>query len=141
MTNCSQPCEAINFIANQTTTIQATLTTIAGCQLADELELVVQGKTDVFIPNIFSPNGDGVNDFFTIYTSVGITNILSLQIADRWGNLVFQANNFPPNQTNVGWDGQSKNQVLSSQTLIYFVEIEMPDKTTKIFSGELFLVL
>lgn len=141
LNDCSQPCLNPSFTATTSTTIQATLTTLDGCQIRDELLLSLPEKTDIFIPNIFSPNGDGINDFFTVYASAGITNILSLQVADRWGNLVFQANNFAPNQTSLGWDGRLKNQVLSSQTFIYFVEIEMPDKTTKILSGELFLVL
>lgn len=138
--NCLFPCQTISFEATEATTIQATLTTIDGCQIRDKMQLTLPPKVAIYIPSVFSPNGDGINDFFTIFTSESISTILSLQIADRWGNLVFQRGNFPPNQVTLGWDGRIKNQPLNSQTFIYFVEIELPDNTTKSLSGEIFLV-
>jgi gliding motility-associated-like protein len=68
----------------------------------------------VYIPNIFSPNFDGTNDHFTVFDddssgkslSTGdIANIKQLTIYDRWGEMVYQKNNFLPNDPTQGWDG------------------------------------
>ncbi len=72
---------------------------------------------------------------------MGISNIKSLKVLDRWGNLVFQAFGFPPNQENFGWDGKFQNRLFNHQIFLYFVEIELPDGTVKKLSGEVVLVL
>lgn len=139
--DCLQPCASILFTAIESTAIQATLTTIDGCLVTDELQLSVPIETSIYAPSAFSPNGDGINDFFTIYSNENIAIIQSLKIGDRWGNLVFQASDFPPNQDSFGWDGTFKNQRLSSQVFIYFLTVEMQDGSIKKLSGEIFLVL
>lgn len=139
--DCLQPCFTADFTVTTATTIQATLTTTDGCQITDDLQLTLPPKIDIYIPSAFSPNGDGINDFFTIFTSPSITNIRSLQIGDRWGNLVFQAANFPPNQASLGWNGTFNNRTLQGQSFIYLAIIEMPDGEIKKLSGELVLIL
>jgi gliding motility-associated-like protein len=62
----------------------------------------VEIPEDIVLPNVFSPNGDGVNDFLEVPLS-GI-KALSLTIFDRWGNVVFESA-----QTKLYWDGRSIN--------------------------------
>ena len=139
--DCPNPCLNPSFIAHESATIQATLTTFDGCEISDELQLIVQAKIDIYIPSAFSPNGDGINDIFTIFTGTGISTIQSFKVFDRWGNLVFQALDFPSNQENFGWDGKFQNRLFNNQIFLYFVEIELPDGTIKKLSGEVVLVL
>jgi gliding motility-associated-like protein len=70
-----------------------------GCENTTEIDLVVNGIL-LYVPNAFSPNGDGVNDVFKPVV-VGANNY-TLQVFDRWGNLIFETND-----VNQGWDGDS----------------------------------
>jgi len=137
---CSNPClDQIIFPLNSNF-ISATLTTFNGCQVSDEIEIEVVKEFDLFIPNAFSPNGDGFNDQFTIYTEAKITNISSFKIFNRWGNLIFMANDIPPNLESVGWDGMYQNKLLDSGVFTYLIEIRMPDGALKSWIGDVTLI-
>ncbi len=77
---------------------------------------------DVFIPNVFSPNDDGINDFFTVYSSPEIKVIDRLIIFDRWGNLIFEKLKFEPNIEPIGWNGDFKGQKLNPAVFAVYVE-------------------
>ena len=63
-----------------------------GCEDTCVYRLAIDyGQLKAYIPNIFTPNNDGVNDFFTIFGSVNVSRISQLQIFDRYGELVFVA--------------------------------------------------
>ena len=138
--DCPPPCIAVRFNALRSGTIQATLETIDNCTITDELQITVQPKIDIYVPSVFSPNGDGINDYFSILTGAGISKILTLQVFDRWGNLVFRQDDFLPNNGAAGWDGKWKNQVLENGVYLYFAELEVIDNPSILKSGDVFLV-
>lgn len=110
----------------------------ANC-IIDTLVSVMQGDCDIFIPNAFTPNYDGFNDLFKIYPhSAFLGQILSLKIFDRWGGLMFEANNFDINK--VGWDGTYKGENLPPGVYVYVVEAEMENGTRKILKGDVTLL-
>jgi len=134
---CSAPCLNLSFAPLFTLNVEATLHTFDDCEVVDEIEIRVNPKNDVYIPSAFSPNGDGINDIFTIHTGSGITTIQALKIFNRWGDLVFQANDIPSNSEAYGWDGTFHNQPLKNGVFIYFAEIMMPDERTEKVVGEI----
>ncbi|MFK7984240.1 MAG: gliding motility-associated C-terminal domain-containing protein [Saprospiraceae bacterium] len=77
-----------------------------GCIGADSLTLIQQCPTDLYIPNVFSPNGDNQNDEFTILG--GDMQSMELKIFNRWGELLFESK-----QQEVGWDGTTFNQEMA----------------------------
>lgn len=77
-------------------------------------------QLQVYIPNVFSPNGDGQNDRFTVYANEPISLIKSLMIVDRWGNNVFNNSDFLPNEESSGWDGLYNNNELESSVYTYY---------------------
>jgi gliding motility-associated-like protein len=77
---------------------------------------------DVFVPNTFSPNGDGRNDRF-YPMGRGITTVRSLQIFNRWGELVFERRSFGLNDSSAGWDGTYKGRRLSPDVYVYTMEL------------------
>lgn len=79
-------------------TLQATDTN--GCYGYDTVTITVFPLHDIFIPNAFTPNGDGNNDFFSIYGKLNLLVFFEARIFDRWGEKVFESNN--PYFT---WDG------------------------------------
>jgi gliding motility-associated-like protein len=76
-----------------------------------------------FLPNTFSPNGDGVNDIFAP-RGVGITRVNSMRIFNRWGEMVFEKMNFVANDrtTGGGWDGNYKGKPASADVYVYIIE-------------------
>lgn len=70
-----------------------------------------------FIPNTFSPNGDGVNDFLYIQTIS--LKVLKFQLFDRMGNLVFETNNLKDR-----WDGVTQNGKIKAGVFIYYTVME-----------------
>ena len=77
-------------------TFQVVITdTLTNCMASDEIAIIVEKVRNVFIPNAFTPNGDNVNDVFMIFGNQSVSQINVLRIYDRWGELVFEKENFP----------------------------------------------
>lgn len=108
-------CQVVEVSPNNTTTYTTRIVDENGCSDTDEITVNVNKKRNVYAANIFSPNGDGVNETFDIVTGPGVSMIESFQIYDRWGNLVFSKNNYNPGEnTEDGWKGTfgENNQAL-----------------------------
>ena len=92
--------------------------------------------TDIYIPNAFSPNGDGENDFLKIYYgNLACIKTLQLSIYDRWGENVFKTT-----VTNFQWDGKYMGKMLNTQVLTYYLQIEFSDQTVLKKKGNISLV-
>ena len=112
-----------------------------GCIAYDELLIQVITSTGLYIPNAFSPNGDGLNDVFMIMgKTTGLKTIADFSIYTRWGEKVYQVQNFLPNDPAYGWDGTFRNQPLNPQVLVYQVKVEKIDGTIEYLEGSLTLV-
>lgn len=95
----------------------------------------------VYFPNAFSPNADGINDFFTIYGELpDVVVVENLMIFDRWGNQIHNQSNFLPNEENVGWDGTFKGKLMPVGTYVYVAEVRFLDGETAIYRGDILLV-
>lgn len=117
--NCAQP--IIKPTASQT--YKVTARNIAGCTTEKNITITVLCKDqNLFIPNTFSPNGDGMNDYF-YPRGKGLFTIKSFKIFSRWGILVFEKNNFSPNQQTYGWDGKYKGNALQPDVYVYLVDV------------------
>ncbi|MFN0174621.1 MAG: gliding motility-associated C-terminal domain-containing protein [Saprospiraceae bacterium] len=111
-----------------------------GCIASDTLCYKIRSHRRVYPPNVFSPNGDGQNDFFTIFSDDGVKQILSLKIFNRWGGQIYQANNIKTNDEPRGWDGTFKGQELNIDVFVWVAEIEFIDGEIIRMSGDVTLV-
>ena len=124
----------------ETTTYTLEVKNDGGCRSKDEITVsVFCDGANIFIPNTFSPNGDGANDIFYPRGS-GIFRITRLHIFNRWGELVFEKNNFLPNDPSAGWDGTFKGQKLISDVYVYTAEIVCDNNTPLILNGNIALL-
>jgi gliding motility-associated-like protein len=121
-------------------TYQLLITDVFGCTISDTLHIEVEKDLDVFIPNVFSPNGDGVNDRFYIKGANGVVNVKSLEIFDRWGNKVFSALNIPPNDPYLGWDGKFSGHFILPGVYVYKAVIEFYNTKEILLLGDLTLI-
>ena len=125
----------------QATEYTAQVFDINGCTGSASIRILVDRNRNVYIPNIFSPNDDGRNDFFEIAIGPGVKNINFMQIYDRWGALIYEARNFLPELNNsVRWDGTHKGKKLPPAAFVYLVEVEFLDGTTLLYRGTVSIV-
>ena len=110
-----------------------------GCISRASSFIRVGERFEVFAPNSFSPNGDGRNDFFTVFGSQ-ISNIHRLEVFDRWGNQVFKTQDLQPNIENLGWDGTYKDQRLNPNVFTWSAEIEFYGGRLELYYGDLTLM-
>ena len=108
---------------NSTTTYVATVVNNGNCVAADSIKItVICNNANFFVPNTFSPNGDGVNDVFYV-RGKGLNIVPSLTIFNRWGQIVFQKKDFSPNDPSAGWDGTFNGQKAPVDVYVYTLEI------------------
>ncbi|PCH94830.1 MAG: hypothetical protein COB85_05160, partial [Bacteroidetes bacterium] len=121
-TACADP------IANPevTTTYYLSVIDANNCTGSDSILITVVNVAEIFIPNLFSPNADNVNDIFYIRGN-GIDQ-LEIIIYDRWGEKIFDGakadiwaadGTYP---TNVGWDGTYKGKPMNQAVFVYVVK-------------------
>ncbi len=114
----------------ETTTYTVTITNEFGCFTSASIEIMVD--PEVRVPNVFSPNDDGVNDTFgPIFPSSSVLEQFS--IYDRWGELVFE---------NEGdrWDGRLNDKPLPSDAYVYIITVLHADGTRETLKGDVTLI-
>ena len=108
-----------------------------GCTDQATFRLFVDRSRPIYVPNAFSPNGDGTNDLFYIYARHGIVeNIKAFQVFNRWGESVFEGYNLDPNNPQHGWDGKFRGEFMNPAVFGWYAEIEFIDGTVEIFKGD-----
>lgn len=94
----------------------------------------------IYVPNTFTPNGDGINDIFMI-RGLAATRINNFRIFDRWGKLVFESLNGTANEPRFGWDGTDRGgEKLNPAVFVYTYEIECINHDIITGSGNITLV-
>jgi gliding motility-associated-like protein len=93
-----------------------------GCTATDDVLVRVSEQSVIFAPNAFTPNGDGVNDSWSISLGPGVSELRQVQIFDRWGELVYSAHNIPAVDGLSLWDGTYKGRDLQPEVFVYRIE-------------------
>lgn len=111
-----------------------------GC-IANASVSLDEPRCPVWIPNVFSPNKDAINDYFNIATinnyNLGINRYI---IFDRWGNKVFKSENFAVEEADKYWDGIYQNQAVEVGVYTYLIEVLHPNGEIEFFAGDVTLV-
>lgn len=139
-TDCSNPV----FSPSDDITYFLTVTTAAGCVEMDTIAFRVEQQTKVYIPNVFSPNQDGINDVFSIFSDEDIE--YEMHIYDRWGNLMFSGEQLQSNNTNDGWDGTHRRQTCKPGVYVFHGVLSIPSSNpnqadeTRLIQGDITLI-
>jgi gliding motility-associated-like protein len=124
----------------QTTNYKVLAINEGGCVSKDEMTVfVVCNNGNIFVPNTFSPNGDGANDVF-YPRGTGLYNIKSMRIFNRWGEAVYEAVNFQANDASKGWNGDHKGKAVPNDVYVYFVEVLCENNTLLTYSGNIAVI-
>jgi gliding motility-associated-like protein len=112
-----------------------------GCTSEDSIWVKIKQRgREIYAPNVFSPNDDSANDIFTIFAGSWVTNIKLLRVYSRWGELIFEKENYPPNDPNQGWDGSYRGHPAPSDVYVFYAVLLLSDGTTKTISGDVTLI-
>ncbi len=115
----------------QTTTYFLEAITLNGCTVTDSITVIVEPApvlTTLFVPNLFSPNGDGKNDELRLYGQRIET--MTFQVYDRQGTLLFETNRLEE-----GWNGKYRNQSLPNGLYLWKISGSFEDGTPLVFEG------
>ncbi|MEM6321046.1 MAG: gliding motility-associated C-terminal domain-containing protein [Bacteroidota bacterium] len=111
-----------------------------GCSVSAEVVVKLNKEVPVFIPNVFSPNGDNLNDELQIFTTQVVRQINSLQVFDRGGRLVYEIKNQSFPFEKIVWDGTFNGGQLPNGVLLVVMEVELFDGAIQQFQQSLTLV-
>ncbi len=135
-TDCLEP----EVLAINSITYVLTVRNAEGCEVSGQVHLRVQKDRNVYIPNAFSPNGDGMNDWLTVYSDESVAEVVSFRIFDRWGEEVIHLEHFQTNHPTVGWDGRFLGKYLNPGIYVYVAKVLFKDQTTDTFAGDVALI-
>ena len=110
------------------------VTTAAGCEVSAS-ETVIGVPPILDVPNAFTPDGDGDNDFFNYISNGDIDQVLEFKIYNRWGQLVYD-NEDPDN----GWDGTFNDKAQASDVYIYNISVQRLDGAGLLLQGDFTLI-
>jgi len=108
---------------------------VDGCKNMDSIQITLENCDAIIeMPNVITPNGDGIND---VFEPIKFENIASanMYIYNRWGNLLFQTNNLP-----VEWDGKTKNAESTEGTYFWIIEYTSINDEKNNMTGNLTLI-
>ena len=111
-----------------------------GCEIEDDITIRITVNSELFIPNAFTPNGDNINDMFSLFSPKGSIKINTLRIFDRWGNQIHVLENFNFSGEFHAWDGRIGDQAAMPGVYVYVIELQNPKRGKLIFKGDLSLI-
>ncbi|MFN0212740.1 MAG: T9SS type B sorting domain-containing protein [Saprospiraceae bacterium] len=140
---CVNPpeCEEIWVTPGFSNTYRLKVTDENGCMGTGEISIQVQKPRGVYVPTGFTPNGDFENDLLVIHgKSRQISKVLIFKIFDRWGELIYEDQNFPVNDNSRGWDGSFRGQPCDPAVFVWLLEVEYQDGYIETIQGHVTLI-
>nr|WP_256534193.1 gliding motility-associated C-terminal domain-containing protein [Lewinella sp. JB7] len=119
-----------------TTTYTVTVTSPEQCSVTDSVRVVVDNSPRVYAPTAFSPNNDGTNDRFALYSNPMIADVLDLRVFDRWGGMIWQKRIDEAAE----WDGTVDGEPLRTGVYVYQGALRLRDGTTTTVHGTVMLM-
>lgn len=109
-----------------------------GCTAEASVFIDLDANRNVYIPNAFSPDGDGINDEFRLFTCTGVRSVNFARIFDRWGEIVYNDDSIDVNCFDGAalWNGQKDGRTVSPGVYVYIIEVEFLDDVTLVFRGD-----
>ncbi|MBC7849147.1 MAG: PKD domain-containing protein [Chitinophagaceae bacterium] len=134
--NCGSPVAA----PKQTTTYVIEVENEGGCVTKDDVQIFVFcDNSNLFVPNTFTPNGDGNNDVF-YPRGKGLYTIKTLRVFNRWGEVVYEKTNFGANDASMGWDGTHKGKPALQDVYVYTIDVICENQLVMRYGGNVALI-
>jgi gliding motility-associated-like protein len=131
------------FIVTGQSAVTLTVVDKNGCTISDLINIFVRSNKTVVVPTGFAPGtgGNPLNDLLHVHGSSDLVKAIKIfRIFDRWGELLFEAGDFPVNDPNTGWNGEFKGQDMPAGVYVWYLEVEFVDGQFEKFKGETSLI-
>jgi gliding motility-associated-like protein len=115
------------------------VTDALGCIAEDMVRVDVKKVRNIYVPEGFTPNSDGSNDVLMVHGQRD-AKILQFRVYDRWGELLYVAENFDPNDPSIGWDGTFRGNPNDPGVYIWVLEVEYLDGIQDKMKGHSMLI-
>lgn len=123
------------------TRYKVTVMNNAGCTASDQVLVRVKNDNLVYVPTVFSPNGDGANDLLRPFSSSAVQEISMFRVFNRWGELIYEKKDMNMVSNLEGWNGNTMSgNKAPSGVYLYFAEVSFKNGTTETLSGDVSLV-
>jgi len=110
-----------------------------GCTAEDLIRIDVRKVRSIYVPEGFTPNDDQNNDILMVHGQKD-AKILRFSVYDRWGELLYTAENFEPNDRTIGWDGSFRGQPNDPGVYVWVLEVEFLDGIKEKMKGHSVLI-
>jgi hypothetical protein len=127
------------FVPLQSLRFFITVKDTNGCVSSDVVDVKVAKPRNIYVPNVFNPT-TGQDPVLYIFGGRDVTEVESFQIFDRWGTLVFEQQNFQPNDERHGWDGKFRGSYLDPAVFVYQARVRFIDGVEILFEGDITIV-
>jgi len=139
--DCPSPCDELNWAPPYSMFVTTEATSDKNCLASDSVFVEVNKVRKAYFPNAFSPNGDGLNDYFTVFGSIpNVQLVKKMSIFNRWGMLIFEKNNFVANEPTEGWDGTLNGNPVENGVYVYLVNVRFLDNEVIKYTGHVSLI-
>ena len=106
------------------------------CKVTTQILVTVVPNYNIYVPNAFTPNNDGINDYFEVFGNKKAIQYIDIAIFDRWGEVVFRSNDL-----DFKWDGSYKGTMLEPGTFVYTMSVVfIDDHSNSGYKGSLLLL-
>ena len=133
-------CIEVDVVPEEDSQLCAYLDFGDGCREEYCLSIEIIEKTKLYLPNAFSPNNDGVNDYFTIHSNNNAVFIQEIMIFDRWGALVFNKEEFNVGEENYYWDGTKEGNYCEEGVYVYVITYRDESEIMQKVTGDITLI-
>lgn len=128
------------FTPDKTISVVVTLIDSVGCIVRDTMLVIVQNKINLYVPNIFTPDGDGNNDRFVLGADPTVEALTKVAIYTRWGDMVYYIDQPTPVENWEGWDGSAHGRPALPGVYVYYLTVLMSNGETVLLKGDVMLV-
>jgi len=118
-------CLRQEWVPDNSRVYQVAITDTFGCSATASVRVMVKKQFDLYIPNVFSPNLDGIHDFWQLDAGPSVVALNSMRIFDRWGDLVYFWDASIPVDEWPGWDGRTRGEDVNPGVFVYYLEVKL----------------
>ena len=134
-----EDCASVEIEVKASGKLSALIIDEEGCVIEAFMDITVLKERPIYSANVFSPNGDDINDRFFLQSSAQ-GEVADLRIFDRWGGVVFASRGGRLNDAAHGWDGLSRGQAVYPGTYVWVADIRFSDGVKMNISGSVLVL-
>jgi gliding motility-associated-like protein len=124
---------------DETTFYQIVIQDDQNCEYFLQTIVEVIPSSNIFASNVFTPNQDGINDYFLLQSQDPEAKLIEFQVFNRWGAMVYSEKETLLNAMQ-GWDGMYKGSSQMAQVCVYHAKIELSDGRIEEMSGDVTII-